>query len=235
MNQSKGVNFYYIRSSIAYRMEGTLFIFAESLISFIPMSLHFSENYILENDRVMLRPLKLADFENLLPFSIHEPEIWTYSLVHAIGEEGLKNYLQLAIDARKSGKEYPFIVFDKRTKQYAGSTRFYDIQPANQCLQLGFTWYGKQFQGTGLNKHCKLLLLTLAFEQLEMQRVEFRTDSNNKKSIFAMKSIGCTIEGILRSNGIRTDGTRRDSIVLSILKNEWEGGLKAALVSKLID
>lgn len=216
-------------------MEGTLFIFAESLISFIPMSLHFSENYILENDRVMLRPLKLADFENLLPFSIHEPEIWTYSLVHAIGEEGLKNYLQLAIDARKSGKEYPFIVFDKRTKQYAGSTRFYDIQPANQCLQLGFTWYGKQFQGTGLNKHCKLLLLTLAFEQLEMQRVEFRADSNNKKSIFAMKSIGCTIEGILRSNGIRTDGTRRDSIVLSILKNEWEGGLKAALVSKLID
>ena len=205
------------------------------LISFIRMSLHFSENYILENDRVILRPLTLADFENLLPFSIHEPEIWTYSLVQAIGEEGLKNYLQLAMDARKLGKEYPFIVFDKRTNQFAGSTRFYDIQPANQCLQLGFTWYGKQFQGTGLNKHCKLLMLTFAFEQLGMQRVEFRADSNNEKSIFAMKSIGCTIEGILRSNGIRPDGTRRDSIVLSILKNEWEGGLKAALVSRLID
>ena len=199
------------------------------------MSFHFSENYILENDRVILRPLAVADFENLLPFSLLEPEIWTYSLVHAIGEKGLNNYLQLAIDARKSGKEYPFIVFDKRTNQYAGSTRLYDIQPANQCLQIGFTWYGKQFQGTGLNKHCKLLLLTFAFDQLDMQRVEFRADSNNEKSIFAMKSIGCTIEGILRSNGIRPDGTRRDSIILSILKNEWEGGLKDALASKLLD
>jgi RimJ/RimL family protein N-acetyltransferase len=199
------------------------------------MSFHFSENYILENDRVILRPLAVADFENLLPFSLLEPEIWTYSLVHAIGEQGLKNYLQLAMESRKSGKEYPFIVFDKRTNQYAGTTRFYDIQPANQCLQLGFTWYGKQFQGIGLNKHCKLLLLTFAFEQLEMQRVEFRADSKNEKSIFAMKSIGCTIEGILRSNGIRPDGTSRDSIVLSILKNEWESGLKAALVSKLKD
>ena len=197
------------------------------------MNLQFNENYILENDRVILRSLNFEDLENLLPFSLHEPELWNYSLIQAIGKEGLINYIQLAIEAKVSEKEYPFIVFDKLNNQYAGSTRFYDIQLNNKSLQIGYTWYGQRFQGTGLNKHCKFLLLTFAFEKLGMQRVEFRADAKNQRSILAMKSIGCKVEGILRSNGIRADGTRRDSIVLSILKSEWENGLKDLLTSQL--
>ena len=196
------------------------------------MNLQFNENYILENDRVILRSLNFEDLENLLPFSLHEPELWNYSLIQAIGKEGLINYIQLAIEAKSSEKEYPFIVFDKLNNQYAGSTRFYDIQLNNKSLQIGYTWYGQMFQGTGLNKHCKFLLLTFAFEKLGMQRVEFRADAKNQRSILAMKSIGCKVEGILRSNGIRADGTRRDSIVLSILKSEWENGLKDLLTSQ---
>ena len=197
------------------------------------MNLQFNENYILENERVSLRPLIAGDQKNLLSYSIHEPELWTYSMVQAIGEKGLNNYIQLAVEGRSSEKEYPFIIFDKQTNQYAGSTRFYDIQPNNQSLQIGFTWYGKKFQGTGLNKHCKFLLLTFAFEKLGMQRVEFRADAKNERSIYAMKSIGCKTEGILRSNGVRADGTRRDSIVLSILKSEWETSVKELLGNKL--
>ena len=197
------------------------------------MNLQFNENYILENERVSLRPLIAGDQKNLLSYSIHEPELWTYSMVQAIGEKGLNNYIQLAVEGRSSEKEYPFIIFDKQTNQYAGSTRFYDIQPNNQSLQIGFTWYGKKFQGTGLNKHCKFLLLTFAFEKLGMQRVEFRADAKNERSIYAMKSIGCKTEGILRSNGVRADGTRRDSIVLSILKSEWETSIKELLGNKL--
>ena len=197
------------------------------------MNLQFNENYILENDRVILRSLNFEDLENLLPFSLHEPQLWNYSLIHAIGKEGLINYIKLAIEGRLSEKEYPFIVFDKLNNQYAGSTRFYDIQLNNKSLQIGYTWYGQRFQGTGLNKHCKFLLLTFAFEKLGMQRVEFRADAKNQRSILAMKSIGCKVEGILRSNGIRADGTRRDSIVLSILKSEWENGLKDLLTSQL--
>ena len=197
------------------------------------MNLQFNENYILENERVSLRPLIAGDQKNLLSYSIHEPELWTYSMVQAIGEKGLNNYIQLAVEGRSSEKEYPFIIFDKQTTQYAGSTRFYDIQPNNQSLQIGFTWYGKKFQGTGLNKHCKFLLLTFAFEKLGMQRVEFRADAKNERSIYAMKSIGCKTEGILRSNGVRADGTRRDSIVLSILKSEWETSVKELLGNKL--
>jgi len=103
----------------------------------------------------------------------------------------------------------------------------------HQALQLGFTWYGKEFQGTGLNKHCKFLLLQFAFEAIGMERVEFRADINNKRSIAAMKSIGCVEEGVLRSHANKVEGGRRDSIILSILKDEWFNTVKQNLLQKL--
>ena len=197
------------------------------------MIFDFNHNYILENENVLLRPLELSDIDNLLHFSINEPELWQYSLLPASNESELKHYIQVALEKRNLKTDYPFIVFDKRTNLYAGSTRFYDIQLTNKTLQLGFTWYGKDFQGTGLNKNCKYLLLEFAFEKMNMERVEFRADNSNKKSIAAMKSIGCREEGILRSNGIRPNGERRDSIVLSILKDEWYNEIKENLLKRI--
>jgi N-acetyltransferase len=191
------------------------------------------KEYILEDDFVILRPLKPEDYALLLPFAIDEPELWKYSLLQGGGEDGMKNYIRIAMEAREKGNEYPFIVFDKRKNKYAGSTRFYDIQLFHKTLQLGYTWYGKEFQGTGLNKHCKFLLLQFAFEELGMERVEFRADNSNQRSIAAMKSIGCIIEGVLRSNTLKHDGFRRNSIVLSILKEEWERSVKNDLKEKL--
>lgn len=196
-------------------------------------TLDFTEDYILDNNIVLLRPLEVNDYNHLLPFALNEPEIWKYSLVPAAGAEAMKNYITHALAARESGKEYPFIIYDKRTNQYAGSTRFYDIQLINSSLQLGYTWYGKIFQRTGLNRHCKYLLLEFAFEKLNMKRVEFRADNNNERSIIAMENIGCTVEGVLRSNCCKADGTRRDSIVLSILENEWYSYVKQNLRSKI--
>jgi RimJ/RimL family protein N-acetyltransferase len=193
----------------------------------------FFQNYELENDAVLLRPLTAADHEHLVEYVLQEPDLWQYSLVQPIGEEGLNKYIQTALKARQDGKEYPFIMYDKRSKKYAGSTRFYDIQMENKTLQLGYTWYGKSFQGTGLNKNCKFLLLQFAFEKMGMERVEFRADNNNKKSIAAMKSIGCTVEGVLRQNMLLQDGRRRDSIILSILKEEWKAALKEQLMLKI--
>jgi RimJ/RimL family protein N-acetyltransferase len=193
-----------------------------------------TEEYILEDDRALLRPLKLDDYENLLPFALNESELWKYSLITAAGEEGLANYLDIALEGRITGKEYPFIVFDKLKNEYAGSTRFYDISPAFKSLQLGYTWYGKKFQRTGLNRHCKLLLLSFAFEEFGMERVEFRADNRNERSIAAMKAIGCKVEGVLRSHmPTRDPNVRRDSIILSILKDEWFGDVKEKLAGKL--
>lgn len=195
--------------------------------------LDFNKNYILENDVVKLRPLIESDFDILSQFSINEPTLWTYSLLPANGLDNLKTYMDAAFKDKKAEKSYPFIVFDKRTKKYAGTTRFYDYQEHHNTAQLGYTWYGKDFQGTGLNKNCKLLLLQFAFETLELNRVEFRADANNERSIAAMKSIGCTAEGILRSNCKSVTG-RRSSIVLSILKDEWFDGVKENLQSKIL-
>lgn len=193
----------------------------------------FATDQILENEKVLLRPLRLTDFDNLVRFGIEQPELWKYSLVNLIGHENLQKYLEAAEKNRADQKEYTFIVFDKRTNEYAGSTRFYDILPAFQTLQLGYTWYGKEFHGTGLNKNCKYLLLQFAFEQWKMERVEFRADNDNVRSIAAMKSIGCKVDGLMRSNMPKPDGGRRDSIVLSILKSEWEKEVKEMLAEKI--
>ena len=184
----------------------------------------FEKAPVLEDERVQLRLLTEADFDNLLTFSLHEPEIWKFGLVTAAGEANLKNYLAMAVQHWRDKKEYPFIVFDKKQNQYAGSTRFYDIQQPYLTTQLGYTWYGKAFQRTGLNRHCKWLLLSFAFDTWGMERVEFRADANNARSIAAMKAIGCVEEGILRNQMPTASGGRRNSIILSILRNEWEAG-----------
>lgn len=189
----------------------------------------FQLNPVLENEWVVLRPITLDDFNNLLPFSLQEPDLWKYGLTTCAGEENLRNYLAAAIENRQQKKDYTFVVFDKKLGQYAGSTRFYDIQQAWHTTQLGYTWYGKAFQRTGLNRQCKQLLLAFAFETWGMERVEFRADYNNQKSIAAMKAIGCIEEGVLRNHMPTITGGRRDSIILSILKTEWEQGGKEKL------
>ncbi|MDN3674060.1 GNAT family protein [Flavobacterium branchiarum] len=198
------------------------------------MDFNFSSNIVLEDDLVLLRPLQKTDVDNLLEISLNEPETWEYSLIRANGKENLENYIDIALKARDNKVEFPFIVFDKKSGKYAGSTRFYDMNISFKTLQLGYTWYGSAFRGTGLNKHCKYLLLQYAFETLGMDRVEFRADNNNQRSVAAMKSIGCRVEGVLR-NHMPTFGSevRRDTIILSILREEWFSEVKDNLKQKL--
>jgi N-acetyltransferase len=189
----------------------------------------FQQPILLENERALLRPIEETDVKHLLPFSLNEPDIWKYGLVTAAGEENLVKYITTAVKNRIEQKEFPFIVFDKKKNAFAGSTRFYDIQQHFLTAQAGYTWYGSAFQRTGLNRHCKLLLLSFAFEDWGLERVEFRADANNARSIAAMKNIGCIEEGILRNHMPTASGGRRDSIILSILKTEWLGGVKERL------
>lgn len=193
--------------------------------------LNFNKDYILENDVVRLRPLTAEDFNILAEFAVLEPTLWQYSLIPANGLKNMQDYLDVALEDKANQTSYPFIVFDKRKKMYAGSTRFYDYQKVHNTTQLGYTWYGKEFWGSGLNKNCKFLMLEFAFKTLGLDRVEFRADNNNERSKAAMKSIGCTVEGVLRSNCVATIG-RRDSIILSILKDEWFDTVKSSLKAK---
>jgi len=201
------------------------------------MNIDFAKQYILENDRVLLRPIKTFDKEHLLEYAINEPELWKFNTNGGGGKENFEKYFATALNEYADKKQIPFVVFDKKNNKYVGMTRFYDISEEFNRLELGYTWYGKTFQGTGLNKNCKYLLLEFAFEKIQVIRVGFGANSKNERSINAMKSIGCKVEGILRQVSKDADGNVIDGIRLSILKNEWDKKVKADLkrqIEKLI-
>jgi len=197
------------------------------------MIFNLKETYILENEIVRLEPLSMNHFDDLVDFSINEPELWSFNANGPDSPENLKKYIEKALNQKEKLVEYPFLVFDKTKNKVAGSTRFYNINLEAKHLEIGFTWYGKEFQGTALNKNCKYLLLEFAFEKMKMERVGFRANNLNKKSIAAMKSIGCIEEGILRNFSTDAFGNRIDAIVLSIINNEWFESVKNKLSEKI--
>lgn len=197
------------------------------------MIFNLKETYILENEIVRLEPLSMNHFDDLVDFSINEPELWSFNANGPDSPENLKKYIEKALNQKEKLVEYPFLVFDKTKNKVAGSTRFYNINLEAKHLEIGFTWYGKDFQGTALNKNCKYLLLEFAFEKMKMERVGFRANNLNKKSIAAMKSIGCIEEGILRNFSTDAFGNRIDAIVLSIINNEWFESVKNKLSEKI--
>ncbi len=114
-----------------------------------------------------------------------------------------------------------FAIFDKQAEKYAGSSRYMNIDQKNKVLEIGSTWIGRSFQGTGLNKHMKLLMLNNAFEQMGFEKVEFRIDERNTRSRKAVEKLGAVLEGVLRRNVYLLDGYKRNTCCYGILKNEW--------------
>lgn len=180
------------------------------------------QDIILENDRTLLSPLQLSDVEKLLPIAEKHTDLLKYSPSRFHNKSFMTNYIRSALSAKSLGIRYPFIIFDKKHQRYAGSTSFGSISNPNQRLEIGWTWITKELQGTGLNKSNKFLMLQYAFEILKFERVEFKTDSRNLQSRRAMKKIGCTYEGELRSHTLMPDGFRRNTVYYSILNNEWQ-------------
>ncbi len=180
----------------------------------------YSQNIVLENSRVRLRPLEATDFEELKLVAF-DPNIWQYTITRADDVLSLAAYIAAAEQARQAGQRYPFVIVDRASGQLAGSTSYYNIDLDNDKLSVGYTWVGTEFQRTGLNRAAKHLLLGYAFDQLGCERVELETDSRNLKSQTAMRRMGATEEGTLRSHRILADGYRRDTVIFSILRTEW--------------
>ena len=178
------------------------------------------EEIILENSRVILRPLKKEDLENLDAVA-YEKQIWEMGLSKITGSVELETYINTAREEKSAGQSYPFIIFDKSLQSYAGSTRYMNISIPHKRLEIGSTWVNPKFQGTGLNKACKFELLQFAFEKLQFNRVELKTDVLNQQSRKAILKIGAREEGIFRSHFITSTGRIRDSIYFSIIASEW--------------
>lgn len=174
----------------------------------------------LENNRVKLSLLDLSNYTHLESIAQQKDLIY-YSPSDISTPEALKAYVQTAVDGYYHKTTIPFIVFDKTSQTYAGSTRYGLINWKDKVLHIGWTWIGYEFQGTGLNTNMKFLMLQYAFETLEFEKVEFRIDDRNQKSRKAVEKLGATLEGILRSDKLMKDGYRRNTCCYGILKAEW--------------
>lgn len=174
----------------------------------------------LENNRVKLSLLDLSNYKHLEAIAQQKDLIY-YSPSDISTPEKLRDYVQLAVDGYYHKTVIPFIVFDKSTQTYAGSTRYGLINWKNKLLHIGWTWIGHEFQGTGLNVNMKFLMLQYAFETLEFEKVEFRIDDRNVKSRRAVEKLGATLEGILRKDVLMKDGYRRSTCCYGIIKDEW--------------
>ncbi|MEM1120142.1 MAG: GNAT family protein [Bacteroidota bacterium] len=197
------------------------------------MTFDFTQDYFLEDEYVRLEPLQKQHVPLLHDLTL-DPAIWTYFLEKGQGGKAYEVYINHALHQRQIKKEYPFVVFDKISKQYAGMTRLYEYANELKTIKLGHTWYGKIFRGTGINKRCKYLLFEFAFEELQVERIGFGAYATNTVSLAAMKSVGCQQEGVLRNLFPALDGNgRTDCALFSILKAEWSGTVKANLKNKI--
>ena len=115
----------------------------------------------------------------------------------------------------------PFVVRDKLRGDIVGSTRYFNVDAANRRLEIGHTWYARRAQRTAINTECKLLLLTYAFETLQCIAVEFRTHWFNHRSREAILRLGAKQDGVLRNHQVLPDGSKRDTVVFSIIDGEW--------------
>ncbi len=176
---------------------------------------------MLENESALIRPLETGDFEGLSKIA-YDYEIWRFNVSRCMDDKEMRTYIAGALKHKNTGINYPLVMIDKKSNKTAGSSSFGNISNKDKRLEIGATWLGREFQGTGLNRICKFLMLQYAFETLGFERVEFKTDVLNLQSRKALSKIGAIEEGILRSHTLMQDGRRRDTIYYSILKPEWE-------------
>jgi RimJ/RimL family protein N-acetyltransferase len=192
----------------------------------------FKSNIYLENSKVVLRPLNDKDFEGLQKIAF-DPVIWKYMpLIQMEDENDLLAYINKAIEEREKCVRYSFVIIEKLTGKLAGSTSLGNISEIDKRIEIGWTWLAREFRGSGLNKHCKFLLLQHIFESLNYERAELKTDALNLQSRKAIIKIGATEEGILRSHTLMSNGRRRDTVYYSILKEEWPG-IKKSIFTEL--
>lgn len=176
---------------------------------------------ILSNSKVTLRPLEATDEALLLPLAL-DKDLWTYGLKNLSVPGALEIYIKNALRARDNGTCAAWVILDHRGN-IAGCTRLAEISWKDGRGQIGWTWLGKEFQGTGINRAMKFEILQFGFTRLGLNRIELKADERNSRSRQAIARIGATQEGILRQHMKTHDGHLRNTVFYSILKSEWPG------------
>jgi len=173
----------------------------------------------LSGKLVKLIPLQKRHKNDLIK-ATSDGELWKLWYTSVPSIETVDDYIDFAITENQKGRAHAFIVVDNNSNQIIGSTRYCNAINNNR-LETGYTWYAQSAQRTGVNTECKYLLLSHAFEQLKCIAVEFRTNWHNLASRKAIVRLGAKQDGVLRNHLVDKDGTYRDTVVFSILNQEW--------------
>lgn len=183
---------------------------------------------------IRLEPMTEDDVPGLARVGL-EPRIWQYMIYGQKNtEDELRAWVREILHRQARGTDLPFTVISQESGQPIGTTRFMEILPQHRGLEIGGTWYGVDYQGSGVNAEAKLLLLTHAFEAWRCIRVQIKTDLRNLRSQRAIERLGAVKEGVLRNHVILADGYVRSSVLYSILDTEWPA-VKAGLLKRLAD
>ena len=174
----------------------------------------------LEGPGIRLEPLTL-EHADALGQAASDGRLWEIWYTAVPPPDAMRAYIAEALQGQRDGRMLPWVVRDLASGTIVGSTRYHDIAPALHRVEIGYTWYGQGHQRTHVNTTCKLLLLRHAFETLRCGVVGLRTDSFNFRSQRAIEALGAKRDGVVRHFGARRDGTIRDTVMYSILAQEW--------------
>jgi RimJ/RimL family protein N-acetyltransferase len=181
----------------------------------------FRNDTILENSKMILRPMKMADTEGFWKLTQDET-MWIYFTSDLSKRGELENWVKEALDLFEKDIRLPFTIIDKESNSVAGSTSLMNYSIRDKRIEIGSTWIANQFQRKGINQESKKLLINYCFEELRVERLEFKTDVLNKAARGGLLKAGLLEEGILRSHTLMTHNRRRDTIYYSMLRGEWE-------------
>jgi RimJ/RimL family protein N-acetyltransferase len=184
----------------------------------------------LENEHALLRPVTETDREPLRAIAL-DPQIWRYFVMRVSTDAEFDAFFDLGLADANAGRRVVYVITDKRTDRVAGSMSFCNIAEPDGRLEIGWSWLGRDFQGSGLNRWAKFLMLQHAFERLGAERVEFKTDALNVQARHGLCNIGAREEGTLRSFNPMPDGRRRDAVYYSVLLAEW-ADVRSQLLSR---
>lgn len=174
----------------------------------------------LENEHVRLRPVAETDRAALHDLAM-DPEIWDYFVTRIDTDAEFDAFFDAALADRAAGVRVAYCITDKAKGLTAGSMSFGNLAERDGRLEIGWSWLGTEFQGRGVNRWAKFLMLEHAFERMGVERVEFKTDRLNVKALRALTKIGATEEGTLRSFNPMPGGRRRDAVFFSVVRGEW--------------
>ena len=179
------------------------------------------EQPVLEGDHVILRPMVRADGSAIVE-AASDGKLWELFYTAVPGAETIEAYLDTAEAETAYGRAMPFVVIDKASGKIVGATRYMRMKPDAKRLEIGTTFYAQSAQRSPINSQAKLLLLTHAFEVMDCMCVQFRTDALNFASQRAIERLGAKRDGLLRNHSI-LNGRNRDTVVYSVIANEWDG------------